>query len=63
MEQMYTLQDAAKLLRVSVKTVRRLLHLNQTPIYRVGNNIRLKETDLNQLVTEELSLDDYRLTI
>ena len=63
MEQMYSLQDAAKLLRVSVKTVRRLLHLNQTPNYRVGKNIRLKESDLNQLVTEELSLDDYRLTI
>ena len=63
MEQMYSLNDAAELLRVTVKTVRRLMHQNQTPIYRVGRHIRLKESDLNQLVTEEKSIDDYGLNI
>ncbi|MBT3577571.1 MAG: helix-turn-helix domain-containing protein [Candidatus Marinimicrobia bacterium] len=63
MEQMYSLKSAASLLEVSVKTVRRLLHLHQIKVYRVGKNIRLKESDLQQLITEELSLDDYRLSI
>jgi excisionase family DNA binding protein len=63
MEQMYSLKSAAKLLAVSVRTVRRLLHEHQIRVYRVGGNIRLKESDLKQLVVQEKTLDDYGLSV
>ncbi|MBT4034825.1 MAG: helix-turn-helix domain-containing protein [Candidatus Marinimicrobia bacterium] len=63
MEQMYSLKSAAKLLDISVKTLRRLLGDSNIQIFRVGQSIRLKESDLKQLVNVERSLDDYRLTI
>ena len=40
MEQMYTLESVAKLLVVSVKTVRRIIHERGVPTYRVGKRIR-----------------------
>ncbi len=60
---MYSLKSAAKLLAVSVRTVRRLLHEHQIRVYRVGGNIRLKESDLKQLVVQEKTLDDYGLSV
>ena len=63
MEQMYSLKSAAQLLEVSVRTVRRLLHQHQIQVYRVGGNIRLKESDLELLLVEEKSLEDYGLNV
>ena len=63
MEQMYSLKSAAQLLEVSVRTVRRLLHQHQIRVYRVGGNIRLKESDLRQLLVEEMTLEDYGLNV
>ena len=63
MEQMYSLKSAAKLLAVSVRTVRRLLHQHQIQVYRVGGNIRLKESDLELLLVEEKTLEDYGLNV
>ena len=63
MEHMYSLKSAAQLLEVSVRTVRRLLHQHQIRVYRVGDNIRLKESDLQRLLVEEKTLEDYGLSV
>ena len=63
MEQMYSLKSAAQLLEVSVRTVSRLLHQHQIRVYRVGGNIRLRESDLKQLLVEEKTLEDYGLSV
>ncbi len=63
MEQMYSLKSVAKLLDVSVKTVRRLIHHNNIITYTVSARIRVKESDLIQLITIEKPMDDYRLSI
>ena len=58
MEQMYSLKSAAELLDVSVKTLRRLIHSSEVKIYRVGSNIRIKESDLKNLVNEVPIIDE-----
>ncbi len=63
MEQMYSLKSAANLLDISVKTLRRLIKDEDIQTFRVGQSIRLNESDVKQLVMRERSLDDYRLTI
>ncbi len=63
MEQMYSLKSVAKLLDVSVKTVRRLIHRNNIITYTVSSRMRMKESDLIQLITIEKPMDDYRLSI
>ena len=52
MEQMYSLQDVADLLQVSLHTVRRLLHKNAVPCFRVGRQIRVKPKDIHHFLTE-----------
>lgn len=63
MEQMYSLKSAASLLDISVKTLRRLIKDKDIQIYRVRQSIRLKESDIKQLVKPEQSIEDYGLTI
>lgn len=60
---MYSLKSAANLLDISVKTLRRLIKDEDIQTFRVGQSIRLNESDVKQLVMRERSLDDYRLTI
>ena len=60
MEQMYSLQDVAKLLQVSLRTVRRLLHQNNVPVFRVGRQIRIKPNDIEYFLTE-LESDDISI--
>ena len=59
MEQMYSLQTAAKLLDVSVKTLRRLVHKHEIKTYRIGNRIRISQADLERLTQPVKSINDY----
>ncbi len=63
MEQMYSLQTAARLLDVSVKTVRRLIHQFNIPTYKVGSRIRIKKSDLDKLIIKNLSIMDIYLPV
>jgi len=58
MEQLYSLKSAAALLDVSVKTLRRLVRENNIQVYRVGTGIRIKESELKNLVKEVPTLDE-----
>ncbi|MBU1066002.1 helix-turn-helix domain-containing protein [bacterium] len=58
MEQMYSLQTAAKLLDISVKTVRRLVHKHGIKTYRVGTGIRISQADLEKLVQPVKSINE-----
>jgi len=44
--------EAARVLGVSLSTVRRLIHANQLPAVRVGGQLRVDPVDLARLVTE-----------
>ena len=59
MEQMYSIQSAAKLLDMSEKTLKRRLYEGNTPVYMVGPSKRIKVSDLENLVTKVRSLEDY----
>ena len=63
MEQMYSLQTAAQLLDVSVKTVRRLIHQFNIPTYIVGSRIRIKKSDLDKTIIKNLSIMDIQLPV
>ncbi len=52
MEQMYSLQDVAERLKVSLRTVRRLLHQKKVPYFLVGRQIRIKQSDIHHFLTD-----------
>ena len=58
-EQMFSLDSAAKLLDISTKTLRRLLREKQVSTYRVGSNLRITQRDLSMLVERQKSMADY----
>ncbi len=58
-EQMFCLSNAAELLDISTKTLRKLIRENDIPTYRVGNNLRITQRDLSVLIKPQLTLDDY----
>jgi excisionase family DNA binding protein len=49
-DQLLKPQEAAELLRVSDRTLRRLRRENQLPCIRIGNCIRYDKADLNAFV-------------
>lgn len=49
MPRFLTVAEVAERLSVSVQTVRRLVHAGQLPAVRVGQQIRVPETNLNRL--------------
>ena len=57
MEQLYSLQSAARKLDISVKTIRREMKKKGVPVIKVGSRIRISESDLEKLVT------DIRITL
>ncbi len=59
MPQMYSLNKASELLDISSKTLRRLIVEKNVPTYRVGANIRLKQSDLLILIEKQKTLEDY----
>ena len=63
MEQMYSLKTVAKLLAISVETLRRLIRKYGIQTYTVGSRIRLKQTGVEELVDTVHSLEDYGINI
>jgi excisionase family DNA binding protein len=58
-EQMFSLDSAAKLLDISTKTLRRLIREKDISTYRVGKNLRITQRDLSILIKPQLTFDDY----
>lgn len=58
MEQFYSLTNASKKLDVSIKTIRRLIKIHDLELYRVGNRLRIRESDLKLLAVKTFSLED-----
>ena len=58
-EQLFSLNSAAEMLDVSTKTLRKLIRDKDITTYRVGSNLRIKQSDLSILVERQLTLDDY----
>lgn len=48
-----TIRETAEILKVSIKTVRRLLAKKKIPVARVGQQVRIPEHHLSLLVTHE----------
>ncbi|PIZ65742.1 MAG: hypothetical protein COY19_07630 [Candidatus Marinimicrobia bacterium CG_4_10_14_0_2_um_filter_48_9] len=63
MEQMYSLKTVAKLLAISVETLRRLIRKYGIQTYTVGSRIRLKQSGVEELVDTVHSLEDYGINI
>ena len=58
-EQMFSLDSAAKLLDITTKTLRRLIREKDISTYRVGKNLRITQRDLSILIKPQLTFDDY----
>ncbi|MBT3360864.1 MAG: helix-turn-helix domain-containing protein [Rhodospirillales bacterium] len=49
---LYTVTEAADHLKVSTKTVRRWIDAGSLSVHRLGRSIRISETDLNRLLSQ-----------
>ena len=58
-DQLFSLNSAAEMLDISTKTLRKLIRDKDITTYRVGSNLRIKQSDLSILVERQLTLDDY----
>jgi excisionase family DNA binding protein len=43
---LHTVDESAEILRVSSRTVRRLMATEKLPVHRIGRSVRISETDL-----------------
>lgn len=50
MEKIYTVEQAAKALQVSVVTIRRYIKAGKIPASKLGKDYRIQETDLTKLL-------------
>ncbi len=58
MEQFYSLANASRKLDVSIKTVRRLIKKYELDVFRVGDRLRIRESDLKRLAVKTFNLED-----
>ena len=65
MEQLYTLNEVSEYLKVSIRTVRRLLEEKNLPVIHVGRQVRIEESVINNLVqrVEPVSLEKYNINL
>lgn len=49
----YTIEEVAEILRVSVGTVRKLINSKQLKSFRVGTQIRVKKEDLDRYMSSQ----------
>jgi excisionase family DNA binding protein len=63
MEQLYSYSSAAKILDISVKTLRRLIVKKQIPLVFVGERARIEESSLIKLVVPVKDLDQYNINL
>lgn len=55
MEQMLTMQEAKELLRVSYRTIHRLVSNNTIPSVKVGRVIRIPQSGLKKFILNDTS--------
>jgi len=58
MEQMYSLPTVAKMWDMSVRTLRRLLKNADIEIHKIGSRMKVKESDLLQLIASSEEFDE-----
>jgi excisionase family DNA binding protein len=65
MEQLYTLKETADLLKVSIRTITRIIEKKNLPVIRIGNQIRIKESVVEQLgdPIEPVSIEAFKIII
>jgi len=52
---LYTLEEVAQILRISLSTVRRLVGMGELKTVRVGRQIRVRQEDLDDYVRKARS--------
>ena len=54
-ENFYSLKKTAKMLDVSIRTLRRIIESDGIEVYQVGNRIRLSETQIKSMIKPQKS--------
>ena len=57
MEDLYTIKETAKHLKVSVKTTRRRIKKLGVPTYRIGRQIRIPESSIDIIKKQDINLN------
>ena len=63
MEQLYSYSTAAKLLDISVRTLKRHLEEKKLPVVYFGTRARIQESVLEKLVVVVKPLDHYNINL
>ena len=63
MEQLYSYNNAAKVLDISVRTLKRLLEENRLPVAYVGKRVRIQASVLDKLVVTVKPFETYNIAI
>jgi excisionase family DNA binding protein len=65
MEKLYTYKEVATILKVSERTIKRLLDNKNLPVILVGRSVRIEESVVEKLLVrvEPISLEAQNLTL
>lgn len=63
MEQLYSYSNAAKLLDISVRTLKRHLEEKNLSVVYFGNRVRIQESVLQKLIVKAGPLEDYNIKV
>ncbi len=55
-EVMLSVQEVAKMLNVSKQSIYRLIEDKRLPAYRIGNILRIKKSDVEKFLAENITL-------
>ncbi len=58
MEKLFTKQQVADHLQVSTRTVDRLIHRLNTPVFHIGRQVRIPESSVKMILNESMSSDE-----
>jgi len=63
MEQYYTVKEIAEMLKVTMKTIYRIIEAGELPAARVGKSLRISETNLKKYLDKQTGADNKQLSI
>jgi len=63
MEQYYTVKEIAEMLKVTMKTIYRIIEAGELPAARVGKSLRISETNLKKYLDKQTGADNEQLSI
>jgi len=58
MEKLFTKQQVADHLQVSTRTVDRLIHRLNIPVFHIGRQVRIPESSVKMILNESMSSDE-----